>query len=355
MDNKTILLVFLIVLIVFVTLLTTLGIIFIIALRKRAPVVKIVMAPNTDSEPLREEESTQTANAAQPENGDKTAAPLPEPPKTAAVQPDMDDMDDDIDEESSAIVVEGQESVRYDRSLIAKIAQLKKESKEWYGELKNELLSYEKVKLRMSWRRETFRVGRMPVARFMVRGKTLCLLLAVEPSGYSGTKYSVEDMSNTVSLADTPTLYRIKSARRLKYAKEMIGGIMKELKIRKAAHYEPKDFYIPYEGDMSFMQRGLVKRVVSTSVRTFRVEETENSEIVEIEEVESPDKFAAEERKDGAEKAAVVKEAKDVEKAAVAEETKNAEKAAAEKEAENVEKAVAATVSDAPDGDNSGN
>lgn len=285
-SNHTALIVLMSVLIVFVLLLSVLGIVFVIALRKRAPVIKVIMAPTaTDDdddeepkeEPLAIAEQKTVMDESKPESEQEVveqsvAESKPEPQPVA----EADEPDDDDD--APSYVIEGQERVRYDRSLTAKICQLKSETKEWYSEIKNEILSYERVKDRMSWRRESFRVGRMTVARLTIRGKTLCLMLAVEPDGYTGTKFTVEDVSNVDSTADTPTLYRIKSIRRLKYAKEMVAGIMKELKCYKNSHYEPQDFFIPYEGDMALMQKGLVKRVVTGSTRTFKIEEISNDE-----------------------------------------------------------------------------
>lgn len=285
-DNKTLLLVLMVVLIGFVLLLAVLGVVFIVALRKRAPVVKVVMAPYTGStaEEEEEEEEVEEEIVEQPVEAVEAAAtddavtavqPAPQPAPRIV----HEEADDEPDEDDDETVTEGQERVHYDRSMSAKIAQLKSDSKEWYSDLKNDLLSYEKVKTRLSWKRETFRIGRMTVARLVVRGKTLCLMLAVEPAGYSGTKYTVEDVSNVAATADTPTMYRIKSIRRLKYAKEMIAGMMKELKTYKDPRYEAKDYFVPYEGDMALMQRGLVKRVVTGTTRTFIIQEVDANEV----------------------------------------------------------------------------
>lgn len=259
LDNATSLMILMGVLIAFILLLTVLGIVFIVALRKRRPVVKVIMAPAAQAS---------IAGGGLTENAD-----TPEAEAQAEPEPEPED-----DDEESKIVTEGSESVRYNRSFEAKLHQLSNESKEWYTALKNELLSYEKVKERMSWPRESFRIGRVPVARLSVRGKTLCLFLCVEPMGYTGTKYTVEDVSNVANTVDTPTMYRIKSARRLKYAKEMIAGMMKEFKVFKDPRYEAQDFYRPYEGDMALMERGLIKRVVSGGTRTFRIEEVDEDE-----------------------------------------------------------------------------
>ena len=280
LSNKTALLILMIVLIVFVVLLTVLGIVFIIALRKRRPVVKVVMAPMTGQNPLQTDYTAAIGAPVGPAAAlpaGSGAAPVP-PRQVEEPAPEPEEEDDD--EESTAYVTEGSERVRYNRSFSAKLCQLSNESKEWYTALKNDLQSYEKVKSRMSWRRETYHIGRMNVARLVIRGKTLCLLIAVEPVSYSGTKYHVDDVSNVANTADTPTLYRIKSARRLKYAMEMLAGMMKELKTYKDPRYEAKDYFVAYEGDMALMQRGLVKRIVSGSTKTYKIEEVDGAKEV---------------------------------------------------------------------------
>ena len=293
MNNKTSLTVLLVVLIVFVVLQAVLGIVFIIALRKRRPVVKVIMAPQTKSE--ESEGATEATNAAvsKPapaatvnptlppvgETGTKEEKPATQPaervvavaPSSTVAEPvaDQPAMEEpDIDTVDSKDSSKGQERVRLDRSFMADLCQLSNEAKEWYSNLKNELLSYDKVKDRTDWKCETFSVGRTVVARLIVRSKTLCLLLAVEPAGYTGTKYAVENASGIPNMADTPTLYSIKSALRLRYAKDMIAGFMNEVPTAKNGLYEEKDFYVPYAGDVSLMRRGLIKREVVDSAQS---------------------------------------------------------------------------------------
>ena len=266
--NTMMLLGLMIALIVFLVLLTVLGTVFIVALRKRAPVIKVVMAPP----------AAQPAPVAQGSEQmvmDGVEAPEEEP------EPEPEDEDEpepEPEEDASSYVTEGKDRVHYDRSFTAKIIQLKDDSKDWYTQVKNELLSYQKVKDRMSWKKETFRLGREAIARFVVRGKTLCLMLAVEPAGFTGTKFTVEDVSAVASTADTPCLYRIKSARRAKYAKELINAVMKELGIKKDPNFEPQEYNVHYEGTMGLMERGLIKRVVTNSTRTFEIREVSEAE-----------------------------------------------------------------------------
>ncbi len=285
-SNKSLLLGLMIVLLVLLVLLTALGIVFIVALRKRAPVIKVVMAPpppesdkdddvqdEPEEEPAEEQLEMEEVAAIPEEPKTEEAQPAPPPAPAPEPEPEREEYEDDDDDESSTFVTEGVERVRYDRSFKAKHIQMKDESKEWYSTLKNELLSYQRVKSRLSWRKETFRIGRMPLARFVIRGKTLCLLLAIEPSGLQGTKFTVDDVSAVAATADTPCQYRIKSARRAKYAKELIGIVMKELNMRKIPDYVAQDFFVPYEGTVALMEKGLTKRVVSESTRTFEIRE----------------------------------------------------------------------------------
>lgn len=292
MSNKTALLVLMIVLLVLLVLLTALGIVFIVALRKRAPVIKVVMAPPASSgaEPEDEDEDEQPEPAEEPVAEEQLemeeVAAIPEEPAPAAeevqpVAPPEPEPEEDDDDESSTFVTEGVERVRYDRSFKAKHIQMKDESKEWYSALKNELLSYQRVKSRISWRKETFRIGRMTLARFVIRGKTLCLLLAIEPSGLQGTKFTVDDVSMVSASADTPCQYRIKSARRAKYAKELIAIVMKELNMHKIPDYVAQDYFVPYEGTVALMEKGLTKRVVSESTRTFEIREVAEQPVAE--------------------------------------------------------------------------
>ena len=276
--NETLLLILMSVLIAFIVLLTILGIVFIVALRKRRPVVKVLMAPVTSQPAPQPQPEAQPAPATAEAPAEVSEAPAEPAAPPVAEEPEPEPEEEEEDEESR-VITEGHETVRYNRSFVAKICQLNSDAKEWYSDLKNDLLSYEKIKARTSWKRESFHMGRLPVARLVVRGKTLCLLLAVEPISYSGTKYSVEDVSNVANTVDTPTLYRIKSARRLKYAKEMIAGMMREYKSYKDPRYEAQDYFVPYEGDVSLMRRGLIKRVVSGSTRSFRIEEVDPDEL----------------------------------------------------------------------------
>lgn len=147
------------------------------------------------------------------------------------------------------------------KTFTAKLIQSEDYVKDYYTELKNELLSYKKVHARMSKKRESFNFGRMCLARLTIRGKTLRLHLALDPKEYIDTKYIIDDTSETKSLADTPLMYRIKNDRRLKYAKDLIAAVMAQVGAVKQ-EIEPVDYtaMYPYEEDEPLIERDLITR-----------------------------------------------------------------------------------------------
>ncbi len=153
---------------------------------------------------------------------------------------------------------------RYDRSFEARLIQSSDEVKGWYSELKNELLSYEKVHGRRSWRHEAYRRGRPTVAKFVFRGKTLCLCLALDPKAYAESKYIVDDMSGYARFEATPLLYRLKNPRRVRYAKELIAALFAPA---QKLHEENTDYSdIPFESTQALFERGLIREVGQESV-----------------------------------------------------------------------------------------
>ena len=152
-------------------------------------------------------------------------------------------------------------TLTYDRSFKARFIQSSDEIKQYYVKIKNELLAYKKVGARMSWKRESFYKGRETIARLTFRGKTLCLYLALDPAKYADSKFAVEDVKDVALYADTPCLYRISGDRRENYAEELISELMTEKGIPKTDR-PSEDYYLPYEGIVELIEKGLIKRVI---------------------------------------------------------------------------------------------
>ncbi len=223
-------------------LIITLVVVSVLIVRTRAPKSEPESLPQPEPEPEPEP---------QPE-----PEPEPEPqPKPIIVAPVVVPAPA---EETAAF--EGG-TVRYDKSFTAKLIQSDDDTKHWYTSLKNELLSWKKVRDRMSWKKESYRFGRDPVAIMTFRGKTLCLLLPLDPKDYAESKYKVEDVSDLSSAEDTPCLYRIKNDRRAKYAKELIAAVMEKLGGERVER-DSVDYYLPYEGVVELIEKGLIKRQI---------------------------------------------------------------------------------------------
>ena len=154
--------------------------------------------------------------------------------------------------------------LRYDKSFEARLIQSEDEVKHWYTEVKNELLSYKTARSRISWKRETFKAGKQVVAMLVYRGKTLCLFLPLKLSDY-GEEYRLEDASDTPVYAETPAMLRIKNEKRVRIAIKLIQDVMDSIKVIRKPNYVSEDFYVPYEGIVELINKGLVKREIKSS------------------------------------------------------------------------------------------
>ncbi len=168
--------------------------------------------------------------------------------------------------------------LRYDKSFTARMIQSENEIKGWYTDIKNELLSYKRVHARMSWKRESYNFGRESFAKISFRGNTLCLYLPIDPNSLMDSKYKVESVEDNASYADTPCLYRIKNSKRAKYAKELIGIVAGFVQAEKFER-ESVDYYLPYEGLVELINKGLIKRNIKDKNQEAFFEERKQAEL----------------------------------------------------------------------------
>ncbi len=170
-----------------------------------------------------------------------------EPTEPADIASTDDDIDDDADvdgadsdEAMSGELVFADKTifVRYSKSFTAKLMQSSDETKQFYAEVANCLLSYKKVNGRISWAYSSFNRGRTKLAKLVIRGKSLNLYLALDPSTVD-KKYHVLDVSHVRKYAAVPCRLRIKSARAVKYAKELIAQACGNLDILVNPKFTP--------------------------------------------------------------------------------------------------------------------
>lgn len=171
-------------------------------------------------------------------------------------------VDETVDKDDGVKGKEGSDkgfvSKAYSRSYMSKLIQSEQTTQQRYSSIKNELLSYAKMRSSVAWTNETFRTGNKTVARIMLRGKTVMLLLALDPNEFTTTKYAGEDVSDVKRYANTPMRLRVTSERRLKYALELIALLVGREGYEKNT-YTPVEYSYEYQTDEQLIQAGLIK------------------------------------------------------------------------------------------------
>ena len=153
--------------------------------------------------------------------------------------------EDEIDDEISVIDEKGDIAYRYKFSIIARLIKAQLPTQDYYNELRNDLLSYKGVKSLLSWSRDLYKLGRKPVAKLNVKGKTLFVYLPLNPKDYDQSHYHHLDVSKEGKEVDYPFLLKVRSNRALKYAKELIASILVGYGVSKDEKYKVRDFHLP--------------------------------------------------------------------------------------------------------------
>ncbi len=112
---------------------------------------------------------------------------------------------------------------------------------ERYNELKNYILSFKKVKSRISNTADTFNMGRVQLFKLSTSGKSLKLYLNLEVASLE-SRFNIIDASETKAYEQVPAFLRIKSNRAMKYARELIDMVVAKFEIAKNPKYEEQDY-----------------------------------------------------------------------------------------------------------------
>ncbi|MCD8287176.1 MAG: septation ring formation regulator EzrA, partial [Clostridia bacterium] len=228
------------------------------------PTVSDIIADDAGEEPETAAEPAPEEPAQEPEE-----EPAPEDTTDAQVLIDtIDSLDENLaegeveDEDLDGDGVDFLNMMKYNRSFIARIIQATDEQKEYYGRVKDAFLSYDKVNSNLSWGAERFHKGRETIARFKIRGKTLCLYLALDPAKFPESVYHQVDVSDNKSMHGTPMMVKIKSPRGTKKAIRLVDALMAERDgvKRNTAERDYVAMY-PYEDMDELIDEGLVKDV----------------------------------------------------------------------------------------------
>ena len=154
------------------------------------------------------------------------------------------------------------DGIKYIKSFKAKMMLASEETKEYFAKIVNGLLKYTKVKMRESQQYVTFKRGKDLLCKIAVRGKTLCVHFALEPSRLDD-KYFITDLSGVRKFAETPSMLKVKSERGVKYAFELIDAGRERFGLTENAKYKESVTTADYpSADMNtLIASGLVKIV----------------------------------------------------------------------------------------------
>ncbi len=111
-----------------------------------------------------------------------------------------------------------------------RIADLADDAKSYYIQLKEYLLSFKKVKSRLSNRCDSFRVGRELLCKMAIGGKTLKIYLAIDADreDVQDKKLHFRNMSDSKAYSEVPAMIPVKSELCVKKVCEVINIMMQE-------------------------------------------------------------------------------------------------------------------------------
>ncbi len=108
------------------------------------------------------------------------------------------------------------------RTFAEKLAEASEEVQARYAEIEEYLLRIEKISVKESKKYRSFRSGRLSVARFALRGKTLNIYLGLDPKEYAESKYIFTDLSEVKAAASFPMRIKLTSERQVRWTKELL-------------------------------------------------------------------------------------------------------------------------------------
>ena len=149
---------------------------------------------------------------------------------------------------------------RYKKSFMARLIQSTDETKGYYSDIKNAILSYKKTNSRISWHFDTINSGRTKLLKFAVRGKTLMLYYALDAQEYADNKFTLEAVEGQ-KYEETPALFKITSDRKAKYAIELIAIMAEKYGLQKGKEDKNDDYRLPYESTEALLEKGLIREV----------------------------------------------------------------------------------------------
>lgn len=186
--------------------------------------------------------------------------------------------EDEFEEDPDDSAIEIAQS-KYKRSFKSKLIQSSSDVKEYYSEVKNELLSYNKCRSSVAWQAESFIVGKKTLAKLALGGKTLCLFLALNPEEFDPQIFHHKDKRTSKKYAQVPMMLRVKSDLGLRKAISLIVAMMEDNGVERNSSREKEDYRreLAFRTDEELLTDGLIKLNVSAMENVPTSEKKEES------------------------------------------------------------------------------
>lgn len=191
--------------------------------------------PDDVPEEIREEHEPEEDEEEDDDDAEEDDADAEEP-----VEEVVSSKEKDIVMPEVSIVDENGQPKKIKRKFNARMMFAPYETKEYYNEIKNYLIMY-RAKGRNSSRCETFRYKGL-VAKVALAGKSIKVCLAIDPQSLQGSKYRIKDVSEKRQYVEVPTMIKVRSARGLKYFKELVDIMMASRGVKPKKNYQPTNF-----------------------------------------------------------------------------------------------------------------
>ena len=153
--------------------------------------------------------------------------------------------------------------IRLKRSFAAKLKQSEEDVKVFYDMIKNELVSYKKVKSTVSWHGDRFNLGRNTIAKMNICGKTLCFYVALDPEDpeLKSTVYHQKNVGEQKAYQATPFKVKVKSEMGAKRAVRLVKILAEKISADKKPNFEATDYVAEYayETTKELLEKGLIK------------------------------------------------------------------------------------------------
>lgn len=209
-----------------------------------------------EEQPVEEAVADEQPVAEQPATFDALAATILLPGDED--EDDEEEEEEDDDEDDAGF---DPNQPKYLRSFRSKLIQGKDANKRYYQVLKNELLSYKKMRSSVAWGAESFICGRKTYARITQGRKTMCVYLALDPNQFNPNVFHHRDKSEVRKYAATPLMMRITSDKALRRTLSLIVTMVADNQLVKNPAFAPVDYQpsLTTKTDEELLEMGLIK------------------------------------------------------------------------------------------------